>query len=229
MSYFVYFVVDDREYRLPVNPKEISITSNQEVKEVDILKLGKVAIPGGLKLKEISFEAELPGKAHSYVVNKDKFIEGRGMIKLLNEWRENKKPIRFLAGRNYSDELSEDDKNQSLRVTIAGLSYKESAGEEGDFYVTFKLKEYREWKTGIKDIKIDTRNVTGEVLREGKPPKPKENVYIIKSGDTLWAIAKRFLGDGSRYPEIHRNNIKVLGGNPNLIYPGQKIIIPGGD
>jgi LysM repeat protein len=47
--------------------------------------------------------------------------------------------------------------------------------------------------------------------------------YTVVKGDTLWAIAKRYYGDGNRYPEIARaNNIE----NPNLIYIGQKLLIP---
>lgn len=47
--------------------------------------------------------------------------------------------------------------------------------------------------------------------------------YVVKSGDTLWGIAKRFCGRGDLYRGIAKeNNIK----NPNLIYPGQVIRIP---
>lgn len=47
--------------------------------------------------------------------------------------------------------------------------------------------------------------------------------YTIVPGDTLWDIAKRFYGDGSKYPIIAKaNNIE----NPDLIYPGQKLYIP---
>jgi len=45
----------------------------------------------------------------------------------------------------------------------------------------------------------------------------------VVKGDTLWHIAKKYLGNGARYPEIAKlNNIK----NPNLIYPGQVFKIP---
>lgn len=50
--------------------------------------------------------------------------------------------------------------------------------------------------------------------------------YTVKKGDTLWAIAKEYLGSGTKYTQIaQENNIK----NPNLIYPGQvfKITIGG--
>ncbi len=42
--------------------------------------------------------------------------------------------------------------------------------------------------------------------------------YVVKRGDTLWGIASRYLGSGTKYPQIaQENNIP----NPNLIYPGQ--------
>lgn len=49
--------------------------------------------------------------------------------------------------------------------------------------------------------------------------------YTIQSGDTLWAIASKFLGNGSRYPEIFEANKEVIQ-DADLIFPGQKIRIP---
>ncbi len=49
--------------------------------------------------------------------------------------------------------------------------------------------------------------------------------YVIQKGDTLSAIAKRFLGDGNAYMEIFEANREVIK-DPDLIYPGQKIRIP---
>lgn len=53
----------------------------------------------------------------------------------------------------------------------------------------------------------------------------KVEYYTIESGDTLSAIAKRFLGKASDYPKIFEANREVIK-DPNLIYPGQKIRIP---
>ena len=49
--------------------------------------------------------------------------------------------------------------------------------------------------------------------------------YTIESGDTLWAIAAKFLGNGSKYPEIFEANREVIE-DPDKIFPGQKIRIP---
>jgi nucleoid-associated protein YgaU len=46
-------------------------------------------------------------------------------------------------------------------------------------------------------------------------------VYTVKSGDTLSGIASHILGNGNRWPEIYNSNRNVIGGNPDLIYPGQ--------
>jgi len=56
-------------------------------------------------------------------------------------------------------------------------------------------------------------------------PEPEETYYVIEKGDTLWAIAKKFLGNGNRYPEIFEANREVII-DPDKIFPGQKILIP---
>lgn len=49
--------------------------------------------------------------------------------------------------------------------------------------------------------------------------------YVVKRGDTLWDIARKYLGSGTKYPQIaQENGIK----NPNLIYPGQVFRITTG-
>jgi murein DD-endopeptidase MepM/ murein hydrolase activator NlpD len=46
--------------------------------------------------------------------------------------------------------------------------------------------------------------------------------YVIKAGDTLSGIAAKF---GTTWQRIYEKNAAVIGPNPNLIYPGTKIII----
>lgn len=47
-------------------------------------------------------------------------------------------------------------------------------------------------------------------------------VYTVKKNETLWEIAKKYYGDGSRYVEIAKNN-KI--NNPDLIKEGDKLIL----
>lgn len=59
------------------------------------------------------------------------------------------------------------------------------------------------------------------------PSAPQYRQYTIVSGDTLWGIAQKFLGNGSRWPEIFRAS-HLRSGDPNLIYPGEVVNVPVG-
>ncbi|GED99118.1 LysM peptidoglycan-binding domain-containing protein [Gordonia crocea] len=67
----------------------------------------------------------------------------------------------------------------------------------------------------------DTPVVAAPVVNE--KPAPEKKTYTVVSGDTLWAIAEKFLGDGNRYPEIAKANGIA---NPDLINVGQVLTIP---
>jgi hypothetical protein len=49
--------------------------------------------------------------------------------------------------------------------------------------------------------------------------------YVVQYGDTLWDIAGTYLNNPYRWREIHQNNPFIS--NPNLIYPGDILGIPG--
>ncbi len=53
----------------------------------------------------------------------------------------------------------------------------------------------------------------------------QKEVYVIRRGDTLWAIAKRYLGSGLRYTTIFQDNREVIN-NPDLILPQQQVKVP---
>jgi nucleoid-associated protein YgaU len=57
-------------------------------------------------------------------------------------------------------------------------------------------------------------------------PPPTEQRYTVKSGDSLSKIAKQFYGDASKWRRIYDANKDVIGGNPDLIHPGQEYRIP---
>ena len=67
-----------------------------------------------------------------------------------------------------------------------------------------------------------TEDAAAEPAAE-EPAPPAARTYTVESGDTLWAIAERYYGDGSKYQAIaDASGIP----NPDLIQPGQVLTIP---
>lgn len=58
-----------------------------------------------------------------------------------------------------------------------------------------------------------------------RPEILPEGVYHVRQGDTLWAIASRYLDNPRLWPQIWKENPFVA--NPNLIFPGDPLTIPG--
>lgn len=54
------------------------------------------------------------------------------------------------------------------------------------------------------------------------PPKPVR-YYVVRSGDNLTSIGRKY---GRSWQQIYAANRSVIGGNPNLIFPGQRLRIP---
>lgn len=54
---------------------------------------------------------------------------------------------------------------------------------------------------------------------------PDEVTHVVKRGDTLWDIAKAYLKDPFRWPDVFQRNTDIVE-NPHWIYPGETIRIP---
>ena len=79
-------------------------------------------------------------------------------------------------------------------------------------------------KTGGDVVSGINTWVAVENLKVVSAAKAEETyrIHTVVHGDTLWAIAKKYLGDGNRYPEI----VKLNGLKTNVIYSGNKLKIP---
>lgn len=79
------------------------------------------------------------------------------------------------------------------------------------------LKEYAN-----KTAMIETITIAGQGEDE---TATSGDTYTVVKGDCLWNIAKKFYKKGALYTKIYNANKDKIK-NPNLIYPGQVLIIP---
>jgi LysM repeat protein len=52
-----------------------------------------------------------------------------------------------------------------------------------------------------------------------------ESGYTVRKGDTLWDISRSHLKDPFQWPQIWKKNPSIT--DPDLIYPGEKLVLPG--
>lgn len=74
---------------------------------------------------------------------------------------------------------------------------------------------------------------TPDFLKTGQPGTPTStpaptagDKYTVKSGDSLSKIAKSHYGDAMKWNKIYEANKALIGDNPDMIHPGQELILP---
>ena len=218
MSYSMYFRLNGKKYKLPVMPEELKRTRELNIETYQVLGTGQVSVPSYCGLEEYSFEAEFPSKNYHYVSAGAK-ADASYYDKFFRKAQRNKTPIWFIASNGITDDIS-------LQVLVKNVEMTEKAGEEGDYYLSLTLMEYK--APGKRYVAVQTAEATvkqeEDPAEEINPAVTENKTYTVKSGDTLWGIAKQFYGNGSQYPKIVSVNPSIS--NPNLIYPGQVFTIP---
>lgn len=139
-----------------------------------------------------------------------------------------KKPFQFIVCRRTP--AGKKLLNTNIKVSLEDYKITEDAKNGFDFKVKFSLKQWRDYGTKTINIQIAASKpkASAEPQREtnNSPAPAASQTYTVVKGDCLWNIAKKFYGNGSKYTVIYDANRGVIGGNPNLIYPGQVLTIP---
>lgn len=106
-------------------------------------------------------------------------------------------------------------------------SRKEFATEKTahDYWVNKAQSEAAQLsKAGSKTATTTTRPAVHKPAP--RPTSAPTKTYTVVKGDNLTEIAKKEYGNGDLWRTIYDANKKIIGSNPNLIRPGQKLIIP---
>ena len=213
---------------LPVTPEKITIKINGKNKTVNLMNDGEINILKRAGLAEVEFEAEIPQVKHPYAVYKSGFKDAGYFLDIFESYKTRRKPFQYIVCRRTP--IGKRLLNTNMKVSLEEYKITEDAKNGFDFKVSFKLKQYREYGTKTVNIQIvqDKPTASTEPPREtdNSPAPPAAQTYTVVRGDCLWNIAKKFYGDGSKYTTIYDANKSVVGGNPNLIYPGQVLTIP---
>lgn len=195
-------------FELPVLPEEIEISGEGDGETYSITDLGQINVIKAPGLKTIHFESFFPaippgGTVPKYVSSAN-WGEPVDYIQLIEDWMNKRKPIRFI--------FTSLGLKINLAVSIEIFNYKEVAGAPGDFEYELELKEYVFYAAKKVTLKTTptaagtTKTTTQKEPAKRPDERAKPKTVTVKSGDTLMKIAKRELGDGSRWKEIQKLN-----------------------
>lgn len=198
---------------LPVLPPGWSDSSKQNNTSVNINAVGEHTLIGKRNLREVSFSSFFPKDIDLYNAEytpkeyKEKIekMKRKGVVKL------HLMDIYTIFATIEQFDTSEDENDPT-----------------GDMHYTISLKEYKYITTKVKSTKKKSskkRKVkTSKAARHTQSAKTGN--YTIKKGDSLSTIAKKAYGDSSQWKKIYNANKSAIGGNPNKIGAGKKLVIP---
>ncbi len=200
------------ELHFPVNPEKVTIRREKLTDVVNIINLGQVEFPHGEKVKEITFSSFFPIEYDSSYCRYPDIPDPQEAMNKLTTWMMSKKPVQLM--------IPEIGVNILVLVSAHTTTFR--GGEPGDVYFNLTCHAWRE-------VKVRTAAEISAALQGAEPrpdTKPVPVVYEVKTGDTLFAIAKMQYGDGSRWGKIYEANKDIIGDNPDLILPGWKLVLP---
>ncbi|MCH7321788.1 LysM peptidoglycan-binding domain-containing protein [Solibacillus sp. MA9] len=215
--------------QLPVAPPAMSMKINNKNETITLINEGEVNILKKAGLTNIEFEVEFPNVKYPYAVYPNGFQPASYFLEHLEKLKLSEEPFQFIVNRMKPDGSLLFDTN--MTVSLEEYPIDEDAENGFDIKVTISLKQFRPFGTKKLNIKssstssssassnTNAKKVTVEKNR-ATTGKETPKTHTVKTGDTLWAIAKRHLGDGSKYTQLAKlNNLS----NPNSIKVGQVI------
>lgn len=224
MAYQLY--LDDILF--PIMPSKLKLKVNGKNKTLDLINGQEVNVLNPAGLTEIDFDILLPAVQYPFGDYEDGFEMPDFYLEELERMKVEKRPVRFIVIRESPTGDSFFDTN--MLVSLEDYTITEDAKEGMDVTVSVSLKQYVHY--GVQQVTVqpkaeepDTADVTVEEEREaGNAPGLAS--YTVREGDCLWNIAKRYLGDGSRWPEIYELNREKVS-DPNVVHAGQVLTMPG--
>ncbi len=211
---------------MPITPSKVKVKINNQNDTLTLINGEEINILKAAGLTDVSFDLLLPQVSYPFTNGGAQSADY--YLSLFERLKTSKQPFQWILNRSMPSGKRLFYSN--LTVGMEDYQITDDAEEGFDISVTVSLKQYRHYGTKTVTIQPATTQTTTPTATVEQPQRettqaPKQSTYTVKSGDCLWNIAKKYLGDGSRYNEIYNlNKDKIT--NPNLIYAGQVLTLP---
>lgn len=217
MDFYLIEKMTGNGIALSMLPEQITHKSSSTVQRYNIINIGPIEVPNGNELQTFSWSGQLPKrnmKAKSFV--KEWHWQSPEQIeRIIRGWQEKGAIINFMVTET---NINHDVTIRDFDVTLKGANFWDYSI---DLIEHKDLKIYTVQEMSNRKKASKTRNMSNVTYS-----REKQITYIVKKGDTLWNLAKRYLGDGALYTKIHELNRDVIGSDPSYLREGIVITLP---
>lgn len=218
MSYNFYL----NKVLFPVAPSKVTVRSGNQNKTYTMINDGEINVLKKPGLTEIEFDVFLPNAKYPFAVYKNGFKDASYFIKQVEKFKRKRKKPRLVITRQLQNGGNAFGTN--MKVSVEDYTIKEDAKNYGtDVMMTLKLKQYRGFNSKKCSVSFAGKKahiIVKETREADTSPAPQSaQTYKCKKNDTLWTIAKKFYGDGSKYTVLQQ-------ANGTDIYAGKIITLP---
>ncbi|MDR1703943.1 MAG: LysM peptidoglycan-binding domain-containing protein [Clostridiales bacterium] len=205
--------------RFPMTPQSVNVKTGAIFQNYTVMAIGDIKLATGQELTGFQWEGMLPGEARK---NEPYILEWRSPLEIQSQWsafRAEKKKLRLM--------ITETPVNHDVYLERYTVDYMHGFG---DYYYNISFIEAKDLKVYVSGAGGDSSSTAdtaaNKPLGPERPTPPEASTHTVASGDSLWRIAEKLMGDGSKYPELYEANKELIGSNPSLIMPGQVLTIP---
>ena len=222
MAYEVY--IDDMF--LPLPPQKIPIKYPGQNKSTTLINGEEINLIRPPGLAEITIDVVIPQMNYPSAVWDGSINDAEDFLDHLHDLKESGDPFEFIVIRDGPGRNDFFDTN--IDVTLEDYKVSDDVKEGFDLVVSLTMKEYKSYGTKIMNFVIVEDQPVPEA-EEPEPQRPAEvpaaKTYTVQKGDCLTLIAKRQLGNGTRWREIYDLNRDKIS-NPNMIQIGWVLTLP---
>lgn len=220
MEIWLVRTIDDR-IKIPINPEEIGSERTGNFEDIILSNGDEKTVISGNNLRTSTISSFFPAHA-TYYSTTASHDDPMVYVDMLERWMDDREVLIFQVTKL---KINRD-------VTIRSFTWREVGGAVGDIEFTLELKEYKPVTYSVIETDKSKTNAGTEkataTATATRPASRKDEPtsYTVKKGDSLSKISKKIYGNTGKWQTLYNANKSVVGKNPNLIYPGQKLVIP---
>lgn len=184
----IWFDNDRERLTFAVNPKSITVSRPRATREFTTIDGEVVHASRGRGLMTVALATFLPGPDSRFY----RGVHPLSALAMLKRWQDSQRPVRLI--------ISDTDINDAFLLTELRQTIAEG---DQDIQISLSLREY-------KFVTLEGRQgalpASGSGLAPRADTRQVPKTHTVQKGETLWGIATKYFGDGTRWREIADKN-----------------------